>query len=119
MPRESTHQDLVAWQKAMSIAEGVYRETSSWPAEERFALISQIKRAAISVPANIAEGSGRSGSAELRHHLSIAHGSLWEMKTHLDLARRLGFSSGPISDMLISESEELSRIIREFIHKLG
>ena len=62
---------LRAWQKAMALMEAVYRESARWPSDERFGLTSQIRRAVVSVPGNIAEGTGRSGPAELKHFLSI------------------------------------------------
>ena len=118
LARERSYRDLVAWQKAMELVEGVYRETAAWPADERFGLISQVRRAVVSVPANIAEGSGRSGSAELRRFLSIAHGSVCEVQTLLEVAERLGFVSSANSDLLIEQGAEVSRILRGFIRSL-
>lgn len=71
-----SYQDLTAWQKAMDFAEAVYHVTERWPREELYGLSSQVRRAAVSVPSNIAEGKGRYGAAEYLHHLSIALGSL-------------------------------------------
>jgi four helix bundle protein len=119
MRRETSFRELVAWQKSMALVEEIYRETRSWPVEERFGLTAQVRRAAVSVPANIAEGSGRSGSAELRHHLSVAHGSCCEVQTLLEVGRRLGFSSSPNVDTLLASAEEVSRIIRGFIRSLS
>ena len=118
MTREGSYRDLVAWQKSMLLVEAVYKETRHWPVDERFGLIPQVRRAAVSVPANIAEGSGRSGSAELRRHLSIAHGSICEVQTHLELARRLGMSEASQADSLLRQAEEVSQIIRGFIRSL-
>ncbi len=118
MTRERSYRDLIAWQKGMELVEDVYRETHSWPADERFGLTSQIRRAVVSVPANIAEGSGRSGTAELRRFLSIAHGSLWEVQTHLEIAARLGFTDPVTSETLLAQSAEVSRILRGFIRSL-
>ena len=111
MPRVNSYRDLVAWQKAMDLVVAVYRETASWRADERFGLISQVRRAAVSVPANIAEGSGRSGSAEMRHFLSIAHGSLSEAETYLDIAERLGFLAPSTAQLLYDQCMEISRVI--------
>jgi four helix bundle protein len=119
MARERSHRDLVAWQKAMTLVERVYRETASWPDSERFGLTSQIRRAVVSVPANIAEGSGRSGPAELRRFLSIAHGSLCEVQTQLEIAQRLGMMDAGSSRAMLTEAEEVSRILRGFIRSLG
>ena len=111
--------DLIAWQKGMDFVESVYQESRSWPADERFGLISQVQRAAVSVPANIAEGSGRTGSAELRHFLSIAHGSLCEANTHIEVAVRLGYITKEKFESILAQGDELSRILRGFIRKLG
>ena len=118
MARERSYRDLVAWQKAMDFVVIVYRETASWPTDERFGLISQVRRAAVSGPADIAEGSGRNGSAELRHFLSIAHGSLCEAQTHLEVAEKLGFLETATFELLFSQGEEISRIINGLMRSL-
>jgi four helix bundle protein len=114
-----SYRDLVAWQKGMVLVEQVYRETANWPADERFGLTSQVRRAVVSVPANIAEGTGRSGSTELRRFLSIAHGSLCEVQTHLEIAQRLGFMEAETSRLLLEEADEVSRILHGFIRSLS
>jgi four helix bundle protein len=118
MVRESSYRDLVAWQKAMTLVEAVYRETASWPGDERFGLTAQVRRAVVSVPANIAEGSGRSGSSELRRFLSIAHGSLCEVQTQLEIAERLGFMEQGKAQNLLEHGAEVSRILRGLIRSL-
>ena len=82
---ERTHRDLVAWQEAMNLVEVVYRKTDRFPAREIYGLTAQIRRAAISVPSNIAEGAGRNSSREFFQYLGIATGSLAELETQLDL----------------------------------
>jgi four helix bundle protein len=84
-----THRDLTAWQEAMKLVELVYRDTSSFPNEEMFGLKNQIRRSAVSVPSNIAEGSARMTTGELVQFLGIARGSLAELETQLELAARL------------------------------
>lgn len=86
-----SHKDLKVWQESMLLVEDIYKITSSFPKDELFGLTSQIKRAAISVPSNIAEGSGRKGSAELMRFLYISLGSLSELDTQLEIAERLSF----------------------------
>ena len=86
------HQELQAWQEAMRLAENVYALTANFPDVERFGLIGQMRRAAVSVPSNIAEGAARGGNKEFIHFLHIARGSLSELDTQLLLAKRLGFS---------------------------
>jgi four helix bundle protein len=91
MNPSGTHRNLLAWQEAMTLVEKVYRDTDALPRDELFGLRTQIRRAAISVPSNIAEGAARSSPAELVHFLSIACGSLAELETQLELAVRLGY----------------------------
>lgn len=93
MSFRASHRNLLAWQQAMDLVEVVYLETARFPKEEIYGLTSQIKRSAISVPSNIAEGAARNSSRELRHYLGIACGSMAELETQLELAVRLGFLS--------------------------
>ena len=85
------HRDLRVWQVAMDLAVETYRVADRLPARERFGLAAQIRRSAVSVVANIAEGNGRLLRGEYLHFLSIARGSLKELETHLALAERLGY----------------------------
>ena len=82
----SNYRDLIAWREAMPLVEVVYRETQNLPRDETFGLRAQIRRAAVSVPSNLAEGSGRNSSGELRQFVGIASGSLAELETQLELA---------------------------------
>ena len=86
-----SHRDLLVWQEAVDLVVFVYRLTESFPKSELYGLTSQIRRAAASVPANIAEGAARAGTAELLRFLSIAQGSLSELDTHIEVAHRLGY----------------------------
>jgi len=86
------YQRLAVWQEAMQLAEKVYRATRWFPAEERFGLSQQMRRAAVSVPSNIAEGAGRGTDKDFTRFLLIARGSLQEVETQLHLARRLDYS---------------------------
>ena len=85
------HRDLLIWQEAMNLAKDVYARTGSFPREEMYGLTSQMRRAAVSVPSNIAEGAGRSSDKEFRQFLMIARGSLSELETQVILAQELGF----------------------------
>lgn len=91
MKRE--HKVLRVWQTAMQLVEDVYRFTSTFPKDEQFGLTSQLRRAAISVPSNIAKGAARNGAKELIHFLGIASGSLAEIDTQIELAVRLAYAT--------------------------
>jgi four helix bundle protein len=106
------YRDLVAWQKSMALAEAVYRETAAFPMEERYGLTSQMRRAAVSIPSNIAEGQGRrSSDDEFARFLRIALGSNCELDTQLELATRLGLMSPASSGRVRSLLEEVGRVI--------
>ncbi len=105
------YRQLLVWQKAMDLAEKCYEVTRSFPIEERYGLSSQIRRAAVSVPANIAEGQGRFHTKEFLNHLSIARGSLLEVETLLQLSSRVGFLEQEKVTELESLSSEVSRML--------
>ncbi len=107
-----SHRDLNVWQLGMDIAERIYRLTRDFPTDERFGLVSQLRRAAASVPANIAEGNARSSTKEYLHHLSIAVGSLAEIETFLDLAVRLSYGRPNTIDELVDVIGEERRMLR-------
>ena len=104
-------EDLIAWEKSMDLAVAIYEVTGKRPFSRDFALMDQIRRAAISVPANVAEGFDRGSRAEFHRFLSIAKGSCAELRSHIHLAKRLGYLALPAAAALIDGSEELSRII--------
>lgn len=85
------YRQLEVWQKAMDLVTWVYQETAGFPKEETYGLMNQIRRAVVSVPSNIAEGQGRKTTKEFLHYLSIARGSLLEVQTQLEIARRLNY----------------------------
>ncbi len=104
------YSDLVAWQKAMDLAEVVYRITKSFPKEELYGLTSQLRRAAVSIPSNIAEGQSRS-SREFVHYLTIAHGSLSELETQILIAQRLGHVDSSHFADVANRTAEVGRLI--------
>ena len=106
------YRDLRIWQLGMSLVEDVYRVTAEFPRAELFRLSSQMQRAAVSVPANIAEGFTRGYTREYMHHLAIAHGSLAELATHAEIARRLRYLSPTSATQLLTDAELLSRRVR-------
>jgi four helix bundle protein len=85
------HCDLIAWQEAIKLVEAVYRDTEDFPNKETFGLTAQIRRAAISIPSNLAEGAARNSRKELVHYVGISCGSMAELETQLLLAVRLGY----------------------------
>jgi four helix bundle protein len=87
----SSHRNSIAWQKGMLLAALIYKVTQAFPADERFGLTNQLRRAAVSIPSNIAEGKGRLTTGELLQFLGIARGSTLEVQTQLELASMLGF----------------------------
>jgi four helix bundle protein len=113
-----THRDLLAWQKGMALAKAVYEATRAFPKEELFGLTSQIRRAAVSVPANIAEGSGRGSTKEFLQFLMIARGSLAEVETLLLLAKDLSMVSGEAFAKLEILINEISALIGGLIASL-
>jgi four helix bundle protein len=106
--------ELVVWQRAMQLTIVIYRLTRDFPREEQFGLTSQIRRAAVSVPSNIAEGQGRINPGEFRQFLGMARGSNCEVETQLEIARSLEFGN----PTLIDEAESLSAEVRKMLFGL-
>jgi len=109
---------LQVWQKAHSIVLEIYQVTVDFPMEERFGLISQIRRASISVPANIAEGCGRGSDAELAHFLQIAMGSASELEYHLLLSNDLSYLNAMEYERIAALVVEVKKMLSSFIKKL-
>ena len=110
--------DLLVWQKAMQLTVAIYRLTQGFPREEIYGLTSQIRRAAVSVPSNIAEGQGRLNSAEFRQFLGIARGSVCEVQTQLEIARALQFGTPELLNDAESLSHEVGKMIYSFLESL-
>lgn len=105
------YRDLVVWQKAMDLVVQIYRLSQAFPATEKFALASQIQRAAVSIPSNIAEGHARKSTGAFLNHLSIAAGSLVELETQIMLAARLGFCNEETSQSLLANADEIGHML--------
>ena len=112
------YRELVAWRRAVDLVERVYRVSADWPPTEIYGLTNQARRAAVSVPFNIAEGQGRTSQKEFAHHLSIAFGSLCEVETHLLIANRLGFIDLPTFDELIEQTTGVAKPLHGLIRSL-
>jgi four helix bundle protein len=110
--------DLIVWQKSIDLVESVYKATRDWPKDEVYGLTSQIRRAAVSVPSNIAEGQGRNSTREFLHHLSIAYGSLREVETQIIIAGRLNHAQPQVVEQLLSACGETGRPINGMINTL-
>jgi four helix bundle protein len=115
----SSYKDLLVWQRSMDLVEKVYLITLKLPSTEQFGLVSQMRRAAVSVPSNIAEGYGRQATGEYRHHLSIARGSLLELETQALLCKRLKYLQTADCDSLGNEIAEISRMLATLVSKLS
>jgi four helix bundle protein len=105
------YEDLLVWQKAVALAESVYLATRAFPKEELYGMASQLRRSAVSIPSNIAEGCARQSSKEFLHFLSIASGSTAELKTQLLIANRVQLVSSESYHELQGLSEEIARML--------
>ena len=111
MAQPKDYRDLIVWQKAMSLARYAYAQTAPFPKSGVYGLIAQIRRAAVSIPSNIAEGHGRLTDSQFRHFLGNARGSLCELRTQVELAADFGFmEKNPMQDMM-SLSAEVNRML--------
>lgn len=106
--------ELKIWNKAIDLAVDVYKATSTFPNDERFGLTSQSRRAAISIPSNVAEGAGRNSIKEFNHFLGIANGSSYELQTQLVIANRLAILESEILDPLLAQIDELQKMTYGF-----
>jgi four helix bundle protein len=105
------YRELIVWQKAMDLVERIYRHTSGFPKEEVYGLSSQLRRAAVSVPSNIAEGNARATTRDFLHFLSIAYGSIKEIETQVLIAERLGYDIRKDTPVLMQLTDEVARLI--------
>jgi four helix bundle protein len=110
--------DLQVWQKSMQLTVAVYGLTRDFPREEIYGLTSQMRRSAVSIPSNIAEGQGRLNAAEFRQFLGIARGSVCELQTQLEIARALQFGNTVALDEAQGLSHEVGKMIFSFLESL-
>ena len=113
------YQDLAVWQKSMDLVEAIYRVSRQFPAEERFGLTDQVRRSAISIPANIAEGQGRLHQGDFRRFLSIARGSLMETETHIEVALRLRMIEHNEVQSIHGLIQDVGRLLNGLIRSMG
>ena len=118
MTNAGSFHDLKVWRDAMTLVEEVYRVTSQFPAQERFGLTAQIRRAAVSIPSNIGEGKRRKRQRAFLYHLDIALGSQGEVEVQLDIARRLGFIGQDDYKRVRDRAAEVGRMLNGLIESL-
>lgn len=114
----SSYRDLTVWSCAMDLAESCYATTGEFPKTEIYGITSQIRRASVSIPANIAEGNGRENTGSYIQFLRVAQGSLKELETHLILAGRIGFLEEHKRADLLSRCEAIGKMLRSLIRTL-
>ena len=113
-----SHKDLEVWKKSIDLVQAIYKLTESFPKSEQFSLSVQMQRSAISVPSNIAEGSGRMSRGDYIRFLYIARGSLLELDTQIEIANRLGYISNERSERICSLSERVLKMLDGLIFSL-
>jgi four helix bundle protein len=117
--RPKSYRDLIVWQKAMGLARNAYALSRGLPKTEAYGLLTQIRRAAVSVPSNIAEGHGRLTDSQFRHFLGNARGPLYEMQTQLELVGDLGYLDERLVRELMDQGGEVARLINGLVSALG
>jgi len=115
----SQFRKLIAWQKGVDLAVKMYRVCEALPKYEQFGLAQQMRRASVSVPSNIAEGCGRGTLPDYRRFLMHARGSVYELETQIEIAKRIGFITGTDTTTLISETTDVARLINGIIRELN
>jgi four helix bundle protein len=112
------YRELIVWQKGMDLVEAVYRATHEFPNAELYGLTSQLRRSAVSVPSNIAEGQGRHTTRDFLYFLSIAQGSLMEVETQITIAQRLGYMKPAAEIALLDFTAEIGRLLNGLTNSL-
>ena len=118
MPKLKSYRELEVWKRAMDLVESIYKLTEKLPSQEKFGLSSQIQRAAVSIPANIAEGYGQSYLKGYIHHLHIASGSLAELETYLFILQRLSYADEETIEINWAICQEIGKMLRALISAL-
>jgi len=113
-----SYKDLMVWQRSMDLVESIYRITEKLPAKEQWGFLSQMRRAAVSVPSNIAEGYGRQSSGNYIQFLSISRGSLLELETQIELCIRLKYLTRIDSEKILNEIMEINKMLTSLISKI-
>jgi len=111
--------ELKVWQKAISLVTKIYKATANYPQSEQFGLTSQIRRASVSIPSNIAEGFGRNSDKDFIQFLRISLGSLFEIQTQLEISKNLGFITIEEYNSLLNDSVEIEKMLKAFIKSIN
>jgi len=119
MAKIKTYRDLIVWQKSITLVTEIYEITKRFPRDETYGLISQIRRCAVSIPSNIAEGYGRNSTSDYIRFLHIATGSLYELQTQLEIAFNLEYLKKTVFDKLYESSREIERMLSSMSRKLN
>ena len=118
MTNVKSYRDLIVWQKSMKLVTEIYIATRSFPSEELYGLTSQLRRCAVSIPSNIAEGYGRNSTADYKRFLTIAVGSLFELQTQVEIAANMKYLSSEMFGNLCNAAKEIELMLLSLIKKL-
>jgi four helix bundle protein len=118
-PIIQSYRDLIVWKKSMSLVLEVYRSTNAFPKTETYGLATHLRRAAVSIPSNIAEGQARLSTAEFKQSLGYARGSLMEVETYILLAQELSYIESDQSENLLARTAEVGKILNGLLNSLG
>ncbi|MCH6199154.1 four helix bundle protein [Aquiflexum sp. LQ15W] len=115
----NNYKELAIWKRSIKLATSIYKITGSFPSEEKFGLVSQMRRSAVSIPSNIAEGAGRKSNKEFSQFLSISYGSLCELETQVIISNELEFLISSEVDQIILEIDEIQKMTYALINKFS
>ncbi len=113
-----TYRDLVVWEKSMQFVTDIYSITKKFPGDELYSLTNQIRRSAVSIPSNIAEGFGRNTKKEFKRFLNISMASVFEIQTQIRISLNLGYIDSSVFDKIFESSREIERMLSSLIQKL-
>jgi len=108
---ERPHRNLIAWKKSLELAREIYKVTATFPKSEEYGLTSQMRRAAVSIPSNLAEGAARKGSKEFKQFLNIAQGSISELDTQIELSKMLNYIENDVYESTMTKMTEISKML--------
>lgn len=114
-----TYRDLLVWQKSLNLVIEIYKSTKSFLSDEIYGIISQMRRCAVSVPSNIAEGFGRDSNSEFRRFLCISSSSLYELQTQIEISRNLEYLDQNSFEILFESTREIERMLSSLIRKVS